>query len=188
MSEKSLFAMLLRSPWWISFAVAIAVSLAGFALLPERFKGAGLLSGFPFAVIGFIAMWKQRNTLTPQQIEEALQKLSSMSAREFTDKLAAEYERDGYKVTPFTKPGADLAIEKNGYTTLVNCKRWKAAAHGVEPVSELYAAMNTQDIGRGIYVALNAPSEAAGTFAANNGIQFMTGPKLAQLVRAPSRK
>ena len=28
MSENSLFAVLLRSPWWISFGIAIAVTLA----------------------------------------------------------------------------------------------------------------------------------------------------------------
>jgi restriction system protein len=188
MSEKSLFAMLLRSPWWVSFAVAIVVSLAGFALLPERFRGAGALSGFPFAVIGMIAMWKQRHALSPKQVEDVLQKIAAASAREFTDVLAAAYENDGYAVTRHVGAGADLSITKAGRTALVNCKRWKAAAHGVEPLSELYAAMDAQEIGRGTYVALNAPSEAAGAFAAKNGIQFMTGPQLAQLVRASSRK
>jgi restriction system protein len=188
MSEKSLFAMLLRSPWWISFAVAIVVGAAGFALLPERFKAAGALSSVPFIVIGIMAAWKQRGTLSPKQIEDALQKLAAMSAREFTDALAAAYERDGYKVTRFTQLGADLALEKNGYTTLVSCKRWKAANHGIEPLRELHAAMEKADTGRGIYVALNTVSEAATQFAAKNGITFLFGAELARLTRRKLRR
>jgi restriction system protein len=34
--EKSLFAVLLRSPWWISFAVAGVITLASGALLPKE--------------------------------------------------------------------------------------------------------------------------------------------------------
>jgi len=35
--RNSLFAMLLRSPWWISFAVAGVLSLVAMALLPEAY-------------------------------------------------------------------------------------------------------------------------------------------------------
>jgi restriction system protein len=181
MSEKSLFARLLRSPWWVSLIVAIIVAVAGFTLLPERFKGAGALSGFPFVVIGLMAAWKQRGTLSPKQIEDRLQKLAAMSAREFADTLAAAYERDGYKVTRINQPGSDLTLEKNGYTTLVSCKRWKAANHGIEPLRELHAAMEKADTGRGIYVALNSASETAAQFAAKNGIRVLAGGGLASL-------
>jgi restriction system protein len=188
MSEKSLFARLLRSPWWVSFATAGVVGAAGFALLPEQFRAAGALSGIPFVVIGLMAAWKQRNTLSPKQLNETLQSLSAMPGRAFIDALAAAYEKDGYVVTRNTTAGADLSITKSGRTALVNCKRWKAAAHSVEPVNELYAAMNAQEIGRGIYVAINAPNDAAATFAAKNGIQWMTGAQLAQLVRASAAR
>lgn len=183
MSEKSLFARLLRSPWWVSFVVAAIVSAAGFAFMPERFKAPGALSGFPFVVIGLIAAWKQRNTLSPKQIEAALEKLAALSAREFTDTLAAAYERDGYKVERFTQPGADLAIEKQGYTTLVSCKRWKAANHGVEPLRELLAAMEKAETGRGVYVVVSSVSDAAAQFATKNGIRFLAGDGLAAFAR-----
>ena len=52
MSEKSLFAVLLRSPWWVSFAVAIVVGIAGYMLLPDRFKVVGALSGMPITTNG----------------------------------------------------------------------------------------------------------------------------------------
>jgi restriction system protein len=182
-SDKSLFARLLRAPWWVSFAVAAFVTAAMFALLPKDLKAAAALSGIPFIVIGLIAAWKQRGTLSPTQIEDALQKLAAMSAREFTDALAAAYERDGYKVERFAKPGADLTIEKQGYTTLVSCKRWKAANHGVDPLRELHAAMEKAETGRGIYVAMNPLSDAATRFAATHGIRVLTGAALAAFAR-----
>ncbi len=182
-SDKSLFARLLRAPWWVSFAVALFVGVAAFALFPKDLKPAGALSSIPFIVIGLIAAWKQRNALSPKQIEATLQKLAALSAREFTDTLAAAYEREAYTVTRFTQPGADLVIEKNGYTTLVSCKRWKAANHGVEPLRELLAAMEKADTGRGIYVALNSVSEAALRFARENGIRLVAGSELVELLR-----
>jgi restriction system protein len=182
-SDKSLFARLLRAPWWVSFAVAAGVTAGMFALLPKDLKAAAALSGIPFIVIGLIAAWKQRGTLSPKQIEDAVQKLAAMSAREFTDALAAAYERDGYKVERFTKPGADLTIEKQGYTTLVSCKRWKAANHGVEALRELLAAMEKVETGRGIYVAMNPLSDAATRFAATHSIRVLTDAELAAFAR-----
>lgn len=183
MSEKSLFARLLRSPWWISFIVAAIVSAAGFALMPERFKGAGALSGFPFVVIGMIAAWKQRNELSPAQIEATLQRLAALPTREFVDALAGAYERDGFKATRLAHTGADLSLEKSGYTTLLSCKRWKAAKHGVEPLRELLAAMEKADTGRGIYVASNGVTDAALQFATDNGIRVLMGHGLAAMLR-----
>jgi restriction system protein len=182
-SDKSLFARLLRAPWWVSFAVALFVGVAAFALFPKDLKPAGALSSIPFIVIGLIAAWKQRNTLSPKQIEATLQKLAAMPAREFADTLAAAYERDGYAITRYNHSGPDLAIEKNGYVTLVHCKRWKAANHGIEPLRELHAAMEKGKVDRGIYVALNAVSEPAARFAKENGIRVLFGEELAALTR-----
>lgn len=36
MAEKSLFAILLRSPWWVSFSLVAVFALASKALLPAR--------------------------------------------------------------------------------------------------------------------------------------------------------
>ena len=54
MAPNSLFAILLRSPWWISVAIAVAMGLVGAALLPEGFRLIGVLSGLPFGVIGAV--------------------------------------------------------------------------------------------------------------------------------------
>ena len=58
MAKNSLFAILLRSPWWASAGLGIAVGLLGAALLPEAYRVAGALSGFPFIVISAMAAWR----------------------------------------------------------------------------------------------------------------------------------
>jgi restriction system protein len=40
MSEKSLFAILLRSPWWWSFLIAAVLMLLARVFLPEAFRAA----------------------------------------------------------------------------------------------------------------------------------------------------
>lgn len=183
MSEKSLFAVLLRSPWWVSFAVAIAVGIAGFMLLPDRFKVVGALSGMPFVVIGSMALWRQMQTPNPARIEATLQVLAALSSRDFLSALEAAYRADGYVVTRVAVDGADLSISKAGRTSLVSCKRWKAATHGVEPLRELNTAITRLDANQGIYVAVNPLSEAATTYASKNSIRLLPGNALALLTR-----
>ena len=79
MSEKSLFAVLLRSPWWISFVLVAVIALVAGALLPEQYKGVGMLGGFPFFVIGCMALWRQRNLPSPALVEKGLEKLGGMA-------------------------------------------------------------------------------------------------------------
>ena len=55
MSKNSLFAILLRAPWWISMAVVALLALAASALLPEPYVALGVMGGFPFLVIGSMA-------------------------------------------------------------------------------------------------------------------------------------
>ena len=81
MSEKSLFATLLRAPWWVSFLVMFGVALVAGALLPEAYKIAGMLGAFPFFVIGVIAAWRQRNALSASRIEELLEQARGMGWR-----------------------------------------------------------------------------------------------------------
>jgi len=183
MSDKSLFAVLLRSPWWISFAVAVAVGIAGYSLFPARFANVGAVSGLPFAVIGGIALWRQWGTPSQARVDATLQALAAMSGRDFTSALEVAYQGDGFVVSRLTVSGADLSISKAGRTALVQCKRWKAATHGVEPLRELNAAMTAQDANQGIYVAVNAWSDAARQYASKNGIRLLQGSELALLMK-----
>ena len=59
MARNSLFAVLLRSSWWISLAVALVVAAASRALLPTEYWVFGAMGSFPFVVIAGIALLKQ---------------------------------------------------------------------------------------------------------------------------------
>lgn len=182
MSEKSLFAILLRSPWWISFVLAVAVGAACYSLFPQKYNVVGALSGLPFAGIGVLALWRQMRAPNPAKIEATLESLAQMSGRDFTTAIDAAYRNAGFAVTPFNQNGADLKIEKDSRTSLVCCKRWKAAAHGADALRELATAMDAADANLGIYVALNPLSAAAQQFAAKNSIRVLQGTELALLM------
>ena len=68
MAKNSLFAILLRSPWWISIVIAVAIGGVMSALLPEGWRVAGAVSGFPFLVIGVMALVKQWNRPSTAQV------------------------------------------------------------------------------------------------------------------------
>ena len=180
MAENSLFAVLLRSSWWIS--VAVAVGIAGLArlLLPEQYRVVGMLTSLPFVVIAAMAFWRQSKQPSAAVVASTLEAAAALSAREFTDVLEAAFRRDGYEVTRPAKSVADLELDKAGRRSLVACRRWKAASTGVEPLRELLAAAGE---GARIYVALGGVTDKARQFAVANNIRVLDGAELARLLR-----
>jgi restriction system protein len=190
MAEKSLFAMLLRSPWWASFVVVGLIVLASGALLPKEYFVVGALAGFPIFVVGCIAAWKQLRAPSPAQVAEMLDAVGSMPWRSFADTLAAAWTRAGYAVERVhgNHAGADLRLVQGGRTTLVSARRWKAATHGVEPLRELHAAMLASDAAAGIYVATQwQVSDNARLFARDHGIAVLQGDAVAALLLSSRR-
>ncbi len=188
MAEKSLFAILLRSPWWISFAVVGVIVLAAGALLPKDYFVVGALAGFPFVVVGSMAAWRQLRAPAPAKVAEMLDAVATMPWRGFADSLAAAWARAGYTVErlPGTHAGADMRLALGGKTTLVHARRWKAATHGVEPLRELHAAMQASEAPAGVYVAaLGQVSDNARSFARDHGIVVLQGDAVAQLLLTP---
>lgn len=185
MAEKSLFAVLLRSPWWISFVVVGLIVLAAGALLPKEYFVVGALAGFPIFVVGCIAAWKQLRAPNPARVAEMLEAVASMPWRSFADTLATAWTRAGYTVERLNgnNTGADMRLTLGGKTTLVSAKRWKAATHGVEPLRELQAAMAVADAPAGVYVAaLGQVSDNARIYARDHGIVVLQGDAVAQLL------
>ena len=186
MSENSLFDVLLRSPWWISFVVVGLITLAAGAFLPKEYFVVGALAGFPIFVVGCMAAWKQLRAPNPAKVAEMLDAVASMPWRSFADTLATAWERAGYTVERLNADGnnaADMRLTLGGKTTLVSAKRWKAATHGVEPLRELQAAMAAADASAGVYVAaLGQVSDNARVYARDHGIVVLQGDAVAQLL------
>ncbi len=183
MAEKSLFAMLLRSPWWVSFAVVGLFVAASRALLPEQYMVFGVMGGLPFLVIGCITAFRQFRALSAGRAARILEVAGAMSGRDFGAALEAGYRAQGYEVSRLDGQAADLLLSKAGRRTLVACKRWKAANHGIEPLRGLVAARQAQDLSHAAYVTLAEVNEKTRNFARANQIELLHGNALAQLLR-----
>ena len=182
MAENSLFAILLRSPWWISFAVAAVLVTASFGALPKEYALFGAIGCLPFLVIGGMALSRQWGQPSAKETEERLAQIGAMSWATFSAELESALQQDGYTVQRVSG-AADLRLEKAGRTTLVGAKRWKAARPGAEPLRELDAARQAQDVDDAMFIALGALSDKGRDFARQQGIRVVQGADLAALLR-----
>ena len=187
MNEKSLFAILLRSAWWISFALAGAVTAVAVALLPEAYRMVGAVTGLPFLVIGCIAAWKQLQAPSTARIDSTLAAVRAMSWAEFSRAIEAAYRRDGYGVSAIGGTAANFEITREGRTALVSCKRWKAAHTGVEALQDLHAVKEARGAHECIYIAAGDITDNARAFAVKHGIKLVGGPELARLLPGEGR-
>lgn len=186
MSKNSLFAILLRSPWWISCLLVALITLASAALLPAGYVAFGVMGGFPFLVIGVMAAFKQWRAPSPARVAEALAQAGAMSWRDFSGWTEGIYAQRGFTVTRLNSPAADFQLAKGGTTALVSCKRWKAANHGVDALRDLVAAKEAIAAQQCTYVSVRTVSDTARRFAAIQGVTLMSGDELGRfLVETP---
>jgi len=181
MSEKSLFAILLLSPWWWSFLIAAVLMLLARVFLPEAFRAVGMLSALPFTVLGIIAAWRQRDKPSPERVSLALTDLANMSWKQFLPIMEQAFVQQGFSVMPLNSSAADLQLEKSGKVTLVSCKRWKAATLGVEVLRDLKELQVSQDVAYAACISLSLPTGVALKFAKANGVQLICQDELASL-------
>ncbi|MDB5729253.1 MAG: hypothetical protein JWQ00_2458 [Noviherbaspirillum sp.] len=183
MSENSLFAILLRKPWWISLAVACVIALLVAVALPRQFAWYGIMPALPFFIIGIIAVARQAGTPSAAQVAATIQGARAMSWSEFSGAMEEALRRDGYQVARLGIPEADFSISKAGRTSLVSCKRWKAASNGLEPLRDLLRCTEAREAQHGIYIATGEINEKARRFASQNGIRLVQGAELAKMLR-----
>ncbi|WP_041675991.1 restriction endonuclease [Ramlibacter tataouinensis] len=183
MAPNSLFAILLRSPWWISLAVALAFVAVAHALLPADYRLLGAMGSLPFFVIAAVALVRQLRAPSARQSEATLQAVGRMNWAEFGDTLARGFERQGHAVERLPAgAAADLRLRRDGRTTLVAARRWKAARHGEEALAALHASARREDAGGCVYVTLGELSANARSLAARQSIELMQAPELARLL------
>ncbi len=181
MSEKSLFAILLRSPWWASLLIVLVISLVAGALLPREHAVLVALGTFPFVVIAAMAAWRQWRAPSPARQQAALQRAGTLAWRDFAAWVAEAFQGQGYTVTPLDGEVADFRLLRGGQVLLLSCRRWKAANHGVENLRALQAACEREGA-RGLYLSLAPVSGAAQTYAKQQGLQLVDGLALGLLL------
>jgi restriction system protein len=180
MARNSLFAILLRSPWWISVAIAVVMGLIGAALLPERFRVIGALSGLPFGVIGAIAARRQWQLPSAARVAQTQQALATMAWPAFAALLEQAFRRDGYTVQRGQTAAVDFELARQGRCMLVSARRWKSARTGEDALRALQAARDAAEASDALYIGLGELSDNARPFAARHGIAVWQAPELAQ--------
>ena len=170
MAEHSIFAILLRSPWWISFLLVAVFCLASYALLPLKYVPFGAMGAIPFFVIGCMALKRQWGTPSPAKVQAELVRLANLSWRDFSAELEAKLLKQGFEVTRLNNGAADFKLEKAGHITLVSAKRYKAASHGIEALQALVTQQEAQGADKAMYVCLVPVTAQAAKFAKEKGV------------------
>ena len=177
MAENSIFAILLRNPWWVSLLVAVGTIAATRFFLPIEFA---VFSGSPFLVIAVVAGWKQLRAPSGKSIDAALERVRTLSWEAFAAALEEGFKREGYTVKR-SQGAADFELEKNGRLSLAAAKRWKASRTGVEPLRDLRAAATTREAGECLYLCAGDITDTARAYAAENKIRLVEGLELVKL-------
>jgi restriction system protein len=177
--QNSLFAVLLRSQWWISTAIALALFAAARLVLPAMYAAAVAL---PFAVIALAALWRQLRTPGAGRVAATLERARAMPSEGFGAALEEAFRRQGYGVKRLGGTPADLELTRDGRVTLVGFKRWKAVRTGIEPLRDFYAACRTHEAQERIYVSAGEITDKARAFAAEHNIRLLHETELAKLL------
>jgi restriction system protein len=100
----------------------------------------------------------------------------------FSAALEEGFSRQGYRVQQL-QGVADLALVRDGRTTWVAARRWKAARVGEDTLQALQSAARSEGATHCLYVTLGELSANAELFAKRHEIQLMQGPALAFLLQ-----
>ena len=183
MAPNSLFAILLRSPWWYSLALALVLGTAMAAAMPDGWRIVGALSASPFAVISAIALRRQWSQPSAEQVEHSRVQLMAMAWPEFAALLEQAFVRDGNRVQRLQQEACDFEIERAGRRMLVCARRWKSARTGLEPLRALQAAREAAGAPDALYIALGELTDTAAPFAAQQRIAVWQASEMAQALQ-----
>jgi restriction system protein len=180
MAKNSLFAVLLRSPWWISFAIAAVLALVAAALLPVEYRAVGALSSFPFVVVGILAARRQWNLPNAGQVSKTLETVGTMGWPAFSALLEQAFVRDGFAVRRGKGEGVDFELERQGRVMLVSAKRWKGAHIALDALRALQSAREAASATDALYIGLGELTATARPYAAEYRIAVWQASELAQ--------
>lgn len=180
---RSLFAVLLRRPWWVSAAVGLGLGLVAAALAPAAWRGAALLAGLPFLVIAGIALVRGYGRPGAAEIERRTEAVRALAWPAFAEQLQQAFGRDGWSVERVDAASHDFVLRREGRQMLVAARRWKSARLGLEPLRALQAAREAADDADALCLALGEIGEPARRFAAAQRIAVWQAAELAQALR-----
>jgi restriction system protein len=180
MNPNSLFAILLRRPWWVSGGIAAAFVVLARLVLPPQWFIVGAAAAIPFIAIAAMAGWRQLGTPGEARVGATVARLRAMSWPELAGAVAEAWKRDGHEVVAIDEPGADFEVAKAGRRGLIAARRWKAARLGIEPLRELQATRERREVRDCWCLVTGEVSEPARRFAGQHRIVLVEGVELAR--------
>jgi restriction system protein len=172
----------------VSFGLAVLVFAVLPAVLPSSIQSLSRLIGIfllCLSVISALRSWKTARMLDQQT---GLDSLRELPWKRFEDLLGEAYRRQRYEVEERLGGGADggvdLILRRDGYVTLVQCKRWKGKPVRVETVRELYGVMHDRSASAAKLVATTHFTPDAVAFAEGKPIELVDATALLKLLRS----
>ncbi len=178
-SENSLFAVLLRSPWWYSVLIGLFFIALSMVLFDGRYVLLGLFSAMPFFGIAGFAGFKQAKLPSKNRVREIAEQAPKMQAAEIAEKIADNYRQRRFDVEKLNSKGSELFLERGNQKIVLSSKRFKVGNTGVEPLKQLLELGSKHEARRYLYVVLGEISKAATEYAQQNDIEIIRANTLA---------
>ena len=180
MVEGSLFAVLLRSPWWYSALIALALVFISLVVGSSQIAVFFIALALPFLGIAGFAFFKQSQRPSQKRVVEVASEARNMSAGEIAAKISESYTELRFLSEPFKGKEADLELVRGNRTLLLNSKRFKASTTGIEQLKKLVAAGEKAEATGYLYVTLGEISANARSYAKENNIELIQADRLAE--------
>jgi len=179
LAKGSLFAVLLRSPWWYSGLIGLFLMLLSLPIADGKYVILGITAALPFFAIAGYSAYLQSKRPSQKRIVAVYEQAQRMRHTEIAQRIANCYTQIGYESKAFKGQAADLELTRGRRTVLLASKRFKAGNTGVEPLKQLVAAGQTAQTTRYLYVALGEISATARKYANLNSIEIVQASELA---------
>ena len=176
--ENSLFAILLRSGWWVSLLVGLGVFALVRLFLATPYA---VFAALPFIGIAIYAGFQRLRRPGPKKVATTLEKARALSSESFAAALERGFQREGYSVTR-VGGGADLELVNGAFVTLVVYRKWKAARTGIEALKDFEAATRRREAHHRIYIAAGVVTDTARAYAQEKKIRLLSEEELAKLL------
>lgn len=179
-NKNSLFAVLLRSPWWYSVLIGLAVIGISLVLFSGQYLLLGIFGALPFFGIGGFAGYKQSKQPRQKRVVEVAEQARAMPAKAIAEKIASTYVQARYDSNVFKGDAAELELTRGQHKLLLSSKRFKVGNTGIAPLKQLVAAGEKVEATGYLYVALGDISDAARDYAKDNDIELIRAIRLAE--------
>jgi restriction system protein len=203
--RESIFDVLWTLPWWASLVAAVVVFVVLKYVVPAFASGnhflgvlaAGLKRAAPYIAILLLAIAPAaylrrlfRRRLLGDQTD--LESLCAMNWPQFELLVGDGFQRLGYSVEEkggaAQYDGIDLVLRKDGATTLVQCKQWRAKQVDVSSVRELYGVMIAERASGALLITTGRFTLDTVAFASGKPIGLIDGNALLELVQSVQKE